>query len=203
MTTTAHPSFLELDRAALGVDIAAPARAHLDACARCRQHVEAMRRSEPPPAWVRHLAPARAPRRAWLWGGGLALATACAVLLLVARRSAPDDAARFTTVKGAPTVLLHVKRGETVATWDGRATVAPGDRLRLEVAPAGYRRIRVLGARGAVLHDAPLGAVAALLPVAWQVDDQPGPETLTIFLTDHPVDRAWRTTLTLPKDLDR
>jgi len=198
---TAHPSYLALDRAALGAELDPAARAHVDGCARCQAHVERARRPEPPAPWLRALPPARAPsRRAWRWGGGLALAAAaCAFLLFArARRDAHDDRAGATTAKGAPEVLLHIKRGDAVTTWDGAAPVVPGDRLRLEIAASGYRRVQVIGAGGALLHDAPLRA-PGLLPVAWEVDDQPGPETLTVILSDHPRDRAWRTTLTLPK----
>ncbi|HUS66177.1 MAG TPA: hypothetical protein VMZ28_16605 [Kofleriaceae bacterium] len=200
---TSHPSFLALDRAALGAALDPAARAHVDGCERCQAHVDRVQRAEPPAPWLRALPPARPAWRSWRWGGGLALAaaTACALLLLVRARGRGDDdraGAGATTAKGAPEVLLHIKRGDSVTTWDGAAPVIPGDRLRLEIAPSGYRRVQVIGSGGALLHDAPLRA-PGLLPVAWEVDDQPGPETLTVILTDHPRDRAWRTTLTLPK----
>ena len=196
-----HPSFLALDRAALGAALDPAARAHVEGCARCQAHVDRVRRPEAPAPWLRALPPARpASWRAWRWGGGLALAAAaCAFLLFArARGDGRDDHADAITAKGAPEVLLHIKRGDSVMTWDGAAAVLPGDRLRLEIAASGYRRVQVIGAGGALLHDAPLRE-SGLLPLAWKVDDQPGPETLTVILSDHPRDRAWRTTLTLPK----
>ena len=191
-----HPSFLELDRAALGIDVASATHTHLSTCERCRVHVERLAPQEAPPAWVRDLARVRRSRRPWLFGGGLALAAAV-ILLLFARRDADPDAS-FTTVKGGPSVAVHVKRGDAVFLWDGLDPVSPGDQLRLEIAATGYQRLQVFAAGGVPLYDAPISAGSTLLPTAWEVDAQPDAETLTIVLTgSHQPE--WRTTLKLAK----
>jgi hypothetical protein len=197
-----HPSYLELDRAALGAE-AASARAHLARCERCRHYVERLARHEPrPPAWVRELAPSRSPRRAWWFGGSFALVAAAAVavvLLVFVRR---DREPSYTTVKGAPSIAVHVKRGDDVFIWDGVERLMPGDRLRLEVAARDHRRVQVLTAGDVSLFDAPLPAGGSLLlPAAWEVDAQPGAETLTVVLTDAR-GGTWRTTLTLAKQIE-
>ncbi len=192
-----HPSFLELDRIALGVDAASATRTHLATCQRCRLHVERLSHHEPVPAWVRELAPSRPARRWWMVGGGFALAAALALVLLVFVRHEPEPS--YTTVKGAPTVAVHIKRGDEVFIWDGVEPVMPGDRLRLEVATTEHRRVQVLTAGDVVLFDAPLPATGSLLlPAAWEVDGAPGAEVLTVVLTDAG-GRTWRTTLTLSK----
>lgn len=205
-----HPSFFALDRATLGSDEVDAHRDHVDSCDRCRAHVERLLRPDPVPAWVVELRPPRA-RPTWRWwGSGLALAGAVAALLFVVLHDRRDRDA-FTTVKGSATVVVHVKRGDEVFVWDGVAPIQPGDRLRLEVAPGGHRHVQVFTSARVSLYDAPLPTQAGptLLPKAWQVDDQPGAETLIVVLSDDPVsadsldrapdDRVWRTTLILNK----
>jgi hypothetical protein len=197
-----HPSFLELDRLALGETTGGE---HIADCARCRDHIDRLKRPEPVPAWVGGL-PARRPRWTWAWGGGLALAAAV-VLFLVVR---PDGGEEFTTVKGSPTVAVHIKRGDEVMLWDGVQPVLPGDRLRLEVAPDGFRYLQVFTAGEVLLYQGALPERGpTLVPKAWEVDDRPGPETLIVVMSAGPVTAAslardpepgiWRTTLILPK----
>ncbi len=193
-----HPSFLELDRVALGVEVASATRTHLSSCERCRLHVERLESHEAPPAWVRDLAKPRRSRRSWLFGGGFALAAAAAVLvMLFVRGDHRDDS--FTTVKGEPSVALHIKRGDAVFVWDGVEPVRPGDQLRLEIAASGHLRVQVLSAGDVSLYDAPIaaGSGSLLLPTAWEVDAEPGTETLTIVLSEG--GPTWRTTLKLTK----
>jgi hypothetical protein len=195
-----HPSFLELDRVALGVDVASTTRTHLSSCERCRHHVEQLEQRDSPPTWVRDLARPRRPRRTWLFGGGFALAAAAAMVLLVVARRDPDPS--FTTVKGGPSVAVHIKRGDAVFVWDGREPVSPGDHLRLEIAATGYHRVQVFAAGDVALYDAPIAASSGsvLLPTAWKVDAEPGAETLTIVLSDGDSHQpVWRTTLKLTK----
>lgn len=199
-----HPSFLELDRVALGIDVASATRTHLSSCERCRLHVERLEHHEAPPAWVRDLPKPRGSRRTWLFGGGFALAAAAAVLLLVIARSDRDADLdpSFTTVKGGPSVAIHIKRGDAVFVWDGLEPVSPRDQLRLEIAATGYQRVQVFAAGDVPLYDAPIaaGPGSMLLPTAWVVDAEPGAETLTIVLSDGgPHQPVWRTTLKLTK----
>jgi hypothetical protein len=198
-----HPSYLELDRVVLGSEHASATREHVEGCTRCSLYVERVGRPDVPPAWVHALAPQRPGWRKWFLGAGFAVAAAAAVLLLVVPRIRNDrtDEPSYTTVKGSPTVGVHIKRGTDVFLWDGVEPVKPGDRIRLEVAASGYRRVQVL-AGGASLFDDALPETGALqLPAAWEVDAQPGAEILDVVLFDR-AGGTWRTTLTMPKHLE-
>src|SRR5262245_55362588 len=67
-----------------------------------------------------------------------AVAAAAALLMIVLRPPDPEPEARLgstggdvTTVKGLPSAVVHVKRGERVFVWDGSEPIEPGDALRL------------------------------------------------------------------------
>jgi hypothetical protein len=233
MTQSEHPSFLELDRLALGAAAGPSTRSHVTECAACREHIARVQSSAEVPAWAARLArkeSASAPVSRWRWigGGGLALAAATAILLFIAR--AQDADPEFTSVKGTPSVAVHVKRGDRVFLWDGQSPVWPDDRLRLQVSPDGFRYISVFSASASgdpaeaeLLYEAmlPPSSASVLLPKAWQVDAAAGPETLVVVLSDRRVpisalrsdpgamarQGAWMTTLTLQKhareDLDQ
>jgi hypothetical protein len=198
-----HPSYLELDRVVLDSESASATRAHVASCTRCSLYVERLARPEVPPAWVHALAPQRPSWRNWFLGAGFAVAATAAVLLLVLPRTKTDraDEPAFTTVKGSPTVGVHIKRGGDVFLWDGVEAVKPGDRIRLEVAASGYRRVQVLTGGVSLFDDALPESGALQLPPAWEVDAQPGAEILDVVLTDR-AGGVWRTTLTLPKQLE-
>ncbi len=196
---TDHPSFLQLDRAALGAEVSGETRVHLATCARCQAHLARVGEPGLVPAWVHAID--RPKRRPWILGGAFALAAACAVVAFVLARGSKPGEAEYTTVKsGAPSYTLHVKRGDAVFAWDGVAPIRPGDHLRLEIAASGYTHLRVLAAHDAPLYEAPIGDGVTLLPTAWTVDATPGDEVLTIVLGDEP--STWRTTLRLPKQLE-
>lgn len=233
MTEPRHPSFLELDRVALGAPAAPATRAHLEGCERCRAHLARAREAGPVPAWALQLGDR--PRRAWWSGPRLAIAgglvAAAAALLLVvvvgeqrarvARAPETATAGPAIAAKGSPEVVVHLKRGEVVSTWDGVSPVRPGDLLRLEVVPGENRHVQVLTRDGGpagrllVLYSAALepraGAVA--LPFALEVDGAPGPETVIVVLSRAPLEPGalangteqvpaaggWRTTIVLPK----
>jgi hypothetical protein len=170
----AHPSFLALDRAALGSRTASLSR-HLVACSRCRAHVERIADPAPLPesasARLRpEIAPRRAPRplprRTWI--GGLAAAAAVVALfvaLLVGRdrdgldrpddrlvadvgRRPPGKAAVDDGIKGGRAVGVYVRRGSHTFLWDGSAPVEPGDALRLKLVPDGMTQVHVFGETG-------------------------------------------------------
>jgi hypothetical protein len=193
-----HPSFLELERHALGA-ARSDVGAHLAACAACRERLPRVDASAVP-TWARALGPRRrgwGARLAGAWSvprallvGGAAFAGVAA--LWVGGAHAPRDrgasvVAPETATKGAPDVRLFIKRGERVEPWDGSEPVVAGDLLRLEVRPEGFPHISVFEvARDdtyARIYDAaiaPRGATA--LPTAWRVDATPGTETLLVVL---------------------
>lgn len=201
-----HPSYLELDRIALG---AAPGE-HVASCPRCRAYVDSVAPIDgAAPGWVGALAGGpRRPRWRWLGGGAMVLAVATIALVVAWPRPSRRPA---STAKGGPAVAVHIKRGDHVFTWDGRAAIQPGDRLRLEVSPAGFAHVGVFtptGERLLPLYHAELPGTA-VLPPAWEVDRAPGPEILVVVLSDRPVadarlgallsEGAWLATLRLPK----
>jgi len=171
-----HPSYLALDRAALG-SLTAQLGRHLADCARCRAHVDRIADPGPAPQLtgagarlrretaVRRSARRPLPRRAWL--GGLC-AAAVAVLLLVGRDrpgepvadrrgtragAGPAPAAGrdtgFDTAKGARAVGVYVRRGRHIFLWNGSEPVQPGDMLRLKLVPDGMTQVHVFSEGGA------------------------------------------------------
>jgi hypothetical protein len=225
--TDRHPSYLELDRHALGA-AAAQTTAHVAGCERCRLYVESVPNAGELPAWLaaapsprraRHDRLARArnraprPRRWALAVGGLA---AAAALLFAVLRPVPRDDA-YDGVKGTPSVGVYVLRAGRVGLWDGTPLVA-GDRIRLEVTPEQFRRVSVFSLdrdeRPRGLYTGVVNPHArSMLPKAWQLDAAPGPEQLAIFFSDmeisapaaevlleaHDPRQIWLLRLSLPK----
>lgn len=210
MITTGHPSFLELDRLALG-DGTVAARHHLESCVDCRGYVGRLGLAPPIPAWVRGL-PRERPRARWrvLWALP-AVASLAALALFVLPRE--EMAVRS---KGAPAVVLYIKHGEKVTPWDGHRSVATGDLLRLEVAPGSFGYVTVYtghDARQVLYAGALTEAKPVLLPAGWEVDASPQAEILHVALSRGPLLAAdaarleapvrdadlWRLDLTVPK----
>ena len=192
-----HPSFLELERHALGAARAETA-AHLASCEICRGRLPPVEANAEAPAWALRLAPRRAAPFAWPFAPRLrtlgwgAAAFACAVALWFAggHLRAPATVGGgdpYVGTKGGPELWLYVKRQERVEVWNGTDPIHPGDLLRLKVQPDRYRHISVFG-RGRSpdayvrLYDAALGSEPTVLPFAWKVDAQPGDETLLVVL---------------------
>lgn len=221
---TGHPSYLELDRAVLGLD-SPGLREHLACCELCRAHVERARLAPPMPTWVRELRAPPPPRpwwapRPWLLVPTFAVAAVFVGLLLVFPSTPTPTDAPYIGVKGAPVVTVYIKHGEQVEPWDGRSPVLPGDRLRLHVSAAGYRHVlvgtRAEDSRWVPLYEAPLERADVLLPASWRVDASGGEreELLIIFsqavvaeeeldelAAREPQDEAlWTTRLVLPKE---
>ncbi len=175
----AHPSFLELDRHALGVSAAGVA-AHVATCEACQAHlrlVEPGGAAADVPAWA--LAQRRRPPRLRWSVSFAAAAAACALVLWLA---VGHRGGGGIETKGGPELWLYVKRGERVDLWNGTDPVRPGDRLRLKLQPDRYRHISVFGGAGR-LYDAPLvSGQLTSLPFSWEVDAQPGDETLVVIL---------------------
>ena len=51
-----HPSFLELDRLALDVDVPESVRVHVEGCAECAAYVSQLQQPLPVPGWVKFTA---------------------------------------------------------------------------------------------------------------------------------------------------
>ena len=159
-THQTHPSYLELDRIALGAAMPDTA-AHASACATCRAYVDALAASAgaPIPSWVRAPGKARVAPRDWLraaaarrLGVGFALlacvAVAWGVRRPMQRAGAPSAAAPYVGAKGAapqsgPALWLYVSDGRNVRLWNGQDPVAPGDVLRLKIRGAGFNNVSV------------------------------------------------------------
>jgi hypothetical protein len=194
--STSHPSFLALDRAALG-DMTEEVRAHLASCPRCAGHVDSLGLPPPVPSWAVALAnepPRRTPSflaRLAPWGVA-ALAAGLALVLWVPRASEtfPAPMAGLRS-KGSPAVALYVKTGDAVRLWDGESPVAEGDLLRLKVMPEGFTWLTVAAADGdswQVLHEGPVPERGeTLLPTSWRVEPGAQPERLLVVLSHAPV----------------
>jgi hypothetical protein len=222
-----HPSFLELDRVALGEAASAGIQEHLSSCTRCQAHMERAQRAGAVPAWVGQIdgQTTPPPRHRWLWAGGFASAAlAAAIVFLFVRTPTNGSSAGYTTVKGSAAVAVHINRGNRVSLWDGHSKVMPADALRLEVVPDGYRYVGVFAETNAgatsqyiQLYAAPLpdSTEPTVLPKAWEVDTRPGPETIIVIMSNAPIpaadlplefqrlvrDGAWVQRLTLYKQL--
>jgi|GEM_PF-1553906 len=199
-----HPSYLALDRAALGSP-SSEVTEHLADCEDCQQYVAGLR-DAPQPALV---APLRArieqafhdrqKKRRLRWIGATSTLLAAAGVLLVIGRAKPpvvDQPSSYVGAKGLSSVWIYVKRGSATRLWDGKQAVAGGDRLRIKVDPAGYRRVEVYSVTNG---NAPellyAGSVApthsVTLPDAWEIDSEPGEERLMVVFSNGPVKPNW------------
>lgn len=187
-----HPSFLQLDRLALGAADPQVA-AHVASCDSCRAHLGRLEQPVPLPAWVREAAETpRRPRWLRLFAPGLGLVAAAAAVLLVVQSRAVGPA--YDGTKGAPTVGIYIERAGQVSLWNGVQPLRPGDRIELKVAPDGYRHLTVAG----LDHQSPVqlyqGTVAptgeTTLPRSFRLDDSPGDEQLLVLFSDAPVTGA-------------
>ena len=246
LDSLSHPSYPELDCYHLGGEASgSPSlREHLSGCLRCGEYLASLgiAKSATPPDWLAQLgaAPprirghrpelaARSMGRRWMRraAGMLLAASAAAVLLVLALpRSIPPPQKETPILlpKGEPAVTVFLKRAERVWQWDGRSVLRPGDRLRLKISATGYGYVAI-GAPAAEPHRVRLlyegrlvsSAPDTLLPSSWEVDSQPGPEVLHVFLSRGPLPQeqlrppgsaelvggsgaVWKKTLLLPKE---
>jgi hypothetical protein len=192
-----HPSYLELDRARLGV--ASPStEEHLRRCTRCADHVKAVQVQLPVPSWV-HQEATRAGRATlqapWRWIGVAATAVMVGLLVILAVKGVdvtpppPSEVNPQIALKEAnPSVAVYVKRGERVMLWSGDVPLETGDRIRLQVAPGKYSHIVVstADASGAdkVLYEGDLETKdPAFLPVSFRLEGPQSSESLEITLS--------------------
>jgi hypothetical protein len=186
--TEQHPSYLELDRHALGAATQPATVAHVAECARCRHYLASALPAGEPPRWLdASLRPLSAARRTRRWAlAGASLAAAAALLLVLLGRGVEES--EYDGIKGAPAVGVYVLREGNVRLWDG-APLQSGDRIRLEVAPEQFRRVSVFSlSEGKQPRSLFTGAVTPgarqVLPKAWQIDAAPTPEQLAVFFSD-------------------
>ncbi|HEY0840117.1 MAG TPA: hypothetical protein VGD74_08015, partial [Vulgatibacter sp.] len=177
---SAHPSFRELDRIAMG-DRLPEASAHARDCAACSAHLERLRHVEAPPAALRDAAGARAGSGRkrlpawWGWAAAPALAAAVATVWFAGPPEPAPPGQAWLATKGGPSFAIFVKRGDDLVLWDGASPLVAGDRIRVRVAPKEFTHVAV-GARDAsgawsVLYRGELGPGAeVLLPGSWEVD---------------------------------
>ncbi len=207
----AEPPGGELD-AAVAESADAPLRTaahHLRGCMTCQDYLASLRQraAAPMPAWVSALSTST--KRPSLWQRFLralqpqllfpVAATAAAGLALIvatqggtgsstAKLSGPSAPADpELRPKGGPSVVVFIKRGDKVTQWDGRTRLRAQDRIRLQVAGAGYSQVTVAlqqpgGAQVLYSGDLPAAAPTAL-PVSWEVSGQGPSEVLAVILS--------------------
>lgn len=160
------------------------ARAHLDACDRCRARYQAQVAAraafelQPVPPALRTPAPRPGLAR-WL---GLPAFAALAVATLLAVGARPDPSggpiAEITRAKGEPVVVVAQGRG--ALTRDAR--VLAGDRLQVEISPGPWGEAWVAD-RAEILGRFPVRADGPTLsPFSLTLDAAPGAEHLVVVL---------------------
>lgn len=181
-----HPSFLELDRHALGC-AAVDTSAHMASCGQCQRYVAGLAPGASVPAWAAQLAaaPARSSVRPRAWPVAmLGLAAAACLMLFVARRN--PEAAPYIGAKGGPAVAVYVSHAGNVGLWHGEA-LQVGDRIRLEVAPEAFEHVSVFeqeAGHNTLLYQGRVSAHArAMLPKAWQLSAASAAEHLAVVFS--------------------
>ncbi len=200
--TASHPSDYALDRGGAEID------AHLAACAACQERRAAAAQVDSHfehDVLPRTLGRVRAklheasPRRQRWWLLGFGAAAVAAAVLIVARPRPQPDAA-WDGLKGsvpaanASALSVFVKRGDKVKVLEPGQPLRAGDAVRF-VARLDRPRFVELRARDAAGRERtlfPEGPTAVQLrpgeplPGGFVVDAAPGPERLTVLLSDRP-----------------
>lgn len=198
-----HPSFLALDRAALG-GTSPGLDQHLDSCAQCRDYIESL--DEPPTASglvdVRRTLEQRRKTMSRLWAVVPMVAVACGLVLFVLHpqpelpHTLPAQPPPYVAAKGFVSVWIYVKHGTNTELWDGTKPLFVGDQLRLKVDPGRFRRVEVYsvkppGAPTLLYAGSVVPGQSATLPEAWEVDAEPGAERLVVTFSSEAVKPAW------------
>ena len=178
-----HPSYFALDSYLVdprGEDV----DVHVKSCQQCQAHVAAARVAVPFPAGLKGLAPAKP--RPW-WRLAVPALAALGVAISVGYFVKIDQPGNITA-KGTPAAAVWLNRGGKVVAWNGQPLRA-GDTVRIEVAPAGFTHFTVFDEKSRqVLYDAHVPGDAPTLSPAWQLDAEPGSESLRVVLSNAPVD---------------
>lgn len=194
-----HPSFMTLDRAALG-DVDAEVKAHLEGCAACRDHVAKSSVAPDDLALARvqrraaDASRARRPTPPWI-------AAAAAVVIAVSAMLFLQKPAQDTLIsKGAPSVAVYVRRGDTVFLWNGKDTLRSGDMIRLRIVPEEARYVTVAGQSGESLYKGELAPPETTLPIAWRLDEKGDAERLRVGFAVSEGKEIFHVDLVLPKE---
>jgi hypothetical protein len=216
MNTRGHLSSESLDLMLLG---ALPAsekskvEAHVSSCPRCRIDWEEKQADEA--HFRQHVLPRRmaslTPERkglglTWIWKLGVPAAVLATLLLALSygrlnATSPSSNPANELGFKGGPIVEIFAKRGDRVFAVKDGVHVAPGDRLRFVVEPAGAKFL-LISSIDNTRHVAPLyplppekGDVQSVpvadgrqeLPGSLELDAAPGPEHVYAWFTPWPI----------------
>jgi hypothetical protein len=206
-----HPSYFALDRLALGVPDAETSE-HVATCARCAAYIASITPLEAPMPLSMHRRK-RTPRAVIAVSVLVPLLAAAAIFLVLRASQAPapiamNDAPRdpYIGTRGTPAIGLYVRRGASIALWDGAARFAAGDTIRIKVIPEGFDTVHVYAleqGRPTELYDGPLvpdDAGETLLPSAWQLDADSGSETIVVVLSRGPFRTPTNDVLTRDRD---
>jgi hypothetical protein len=188
-----HPSFLALDRAHLG-ETTRDVASHVERCEACRRYLESLTVPAPLPGFAGR----RSTRWSRVLGATSLAAAACAAFLWLQHDK--SDAARvgeaYVGEKGFRSVWIYVRRGADTQLWDGKRPVIAGDRLRLKIDAGSFHRVEVYSSSGPqnptrLFESALTPGQTMTLPDAWEIDDSPDAERLSVVFSDGPVAPNW------------
>lgn len=186
----------------LDADALASARAHIEACPRCAERLQAQIAERaafvlrPVPEALRSPAQPQPPGwlRRWLPGGLLVAALALLVALGGTLRlgASEPDVVRF---RGAlPDVEVWIDAGDGPRLLRGTDRLAAGSRVQLKYDPQGASHVAFAGRDGAGLVEIygstsiPEGDGLLEAPFALALDGTPGDQELFVLTADHPLD---------------
>lgn len=208
MNSNEHFSFFKLDQAIASGTISPELQAHLNTCDRCRLHFGSCAPNRAPlPAWAQALAASPSPkpsggvfeslvRWAHKFRYPLMVAAPAVLVILFLSRDVPNvarDHTSYVGVKAAgPAIWTYVRRSDKTFLWDGASPLVPGDRVRLKLDAASFNYVAALSRAGdgpwVVLWSGKAEAGSPLLlPVAWQIDEEAGPERLLVVMSTEPL----------------
>jgi hypothetical protein len=211
MTSSPHISSLTLDAfalEALGPEEDAAVRRHLARCARCDDDLgrlraahrtfqgEVLPRTLPALRARAHRSSQRRALAAWLMVPSLAAAVA--VVVLIGLRATPTPSETYVGAKGTAILQIFASRDGSVFPVHDGSELAPGDRLRFVVWPAGLSYLLIASVDGTATPTIyfPYGGKqsGALepgqrleLPGSIVLDAAPGPERLYAIFSRAPI----------------
>jgi len=204
---TPHLSSMTIDGLAAGVLTDSSARAHLEACARCRGDLEAAEAAcakftrDVLPRTIDKLRPRRS---VWAIAAPAfalsAIATVVLVLWLARREPTVVDEGPSIRMKGALTFQVFARRGEAVFPVRDGTRLAAGDQIRFVVGAGEARFLLVASVDGAGhatiyypyggARSAPAPVQPSELPGSIVLDAAPGPERVFAVVSRQPIDAA-------------
>ena len=140
--------------------------------------------------------PEKQPRALPWWVVSFAsLATAAALVFLVAPRFSASEDGGAVRVRGGPKVSVTVQRDERVFEYRQGVLLAPKDRIRLTVESPAAGYLTVLGrdaSQAPVVHydNVPVTAGTFTAPDSLELDDSPRAEELVVVVSPTPVDSS-------------